>query len=255
MADALHSEQTESKPLNTELETPTLDAATEHHEQPSTEPTYNHQNAEYHDGDAGHASEPQSHDATVATAESADEDMSMEDFAAALESFDREQAAEAAIAQGDENNIVQGTVVKLTDKHVVVDVGLKSEGFIPLEQVVDHTGQSKLHPGDLVEIVVEREEVEGGYLLSYEKAQRHRVWDSIEKAYTEKVPITGTVVGRVKGGVTVDIGIKAFLPGSQLEIRPVRNLDAYIGQPIDVRVIKLNKKRGNVVVSRKEILE
>jgi small subunit ribosomal protein S1 len=260
MADALHSEQTESKPLNTELETPTLDAATEH-EEPSTEPTYNHQSAEHRNteyGDAGHASESESHetdDTTVATALAADEDMSMEDFAAALESFDREQAAEAAIAQGDENSIVQGTVVKLTDKHVVVDVGLKSEGLIPLEQVTDHTGQSKLHPGDVVDVVVEREEAEGGYLLSYEKAQRHRVWDSIEKAYSEKVPITGTVLGRVKGGVTVDIGIKAFLPGSQLEIRPVRNLDAYIGQPIDVRVIKLNKKRGNVVVSRKEILE
>src|SRR3984957_1892635 len=256
MADAQYSEQTESKPLNTELETPTLDAATEH-EQPSTEPTYNHQSAEErnteHHGDAGQASA--SHSASVATAEAPDEDMSMEDFAAALESFDREQAAEAAIAQGDENNIIQGTVVKLTDKHVVVDVGLKSEGLIPLEQVTDHTGQSKLHPGDVVEVVVEREEVEGGYLLSYDKAQRHRVWDSIEKRYTDKVPITGTVLGRVKGGVTVDIGIKAFLPGSQLEIRPVRNLDAYIGQPIDVRVIKLNKKRGNVVVSRKEILE
>jgi small subunit ribosomal protein S1 len=178
----------------------------------------------------------------------------MEDFAAALESFDREQAAEAAALAFDDN-IVTGTVIKLTDKHVVVDVGLKSEGLIPLEQVLDHTGQPKLNAGDTVEVVVEREEPEGGYLLSYEKAQRHRVWDVIEKAANEKTPITGIVVGRVKGGVTVDIGIKAFLPGSQLEVRPVRNLDAYIGQPIEVRVIKLNKKRGNVVVSRKEILE
>ena len=127
MADAQHSEQTESKPLNTELETPTLDAATEH-QQPSTEPTYNHQDAEYRDGDAGQSSESQPHGASVATAEAADEDMSMEDFAAALESFDREQAAEAAIAQGDENNIVSGTVVKLTDKHVVVDRGPQERG-------------------------------------------------------------------------------------------------------------------------------
>ena len=178
----------------------------------------------------------------------------MEDFAAALESFDREQAAEAAALAFDDN-IVTGTVIKLTDKHVVVDVGLKSEGLIPLEQVLDHTGQPKLKAGDTVEVVVEREEAEGGYLLSYEKAQRHRVWDVIEKAANDKTPITGIVLGRVKGGVTVDIGIKAFLPGSQLEVRPVRNLDAYIGQPIEVRVIKLNKKRGNVVVSRKEILE
>ena len=148
-----------------------------------------------------------------------------------------------------------GTVIKLTDKHVVVDVGLKSEGLIPIEQVLDHTGQPKLKAGETIEVVVEHEEAEGGYLLSYDKAQRHRVWDTIEKAANDKTPVTGMVLGRVKGGLTVDIGIKAFLPGSQLEIRPVRNLDAYIGQPIEVRVIKLNKKRGNVVVSRKEILE
>ncbi len=179
----------------------------------------------------------------------------MEDFAAALESFDREQAAEAA-AMAFDDNIVSGTVIKLTDKHVVVDVGLKSEGLIPIEQVMDPlTSQPKLKAGDTVEVIIEREEAEGGYLLSYEKAQRHRVWDVIEKAANEKTPVMGTVLGRVKGGLTVDIGIKAFLPGSQLEVRPVRNLDAYIGQQIEVRVIKLNKKRGNVVVSRKEILE
>jgi small subunit ribosomal protein S1 len=179
----------------------------------------------------------------------------MEDFAAALESFDREQAAEAAAQAFDDSAIVTGTVIKLTDKHVVVDVGMKSEGLIPIEQVLDHTGQPKLKAGDSVDVVIEREEPEGGYLLGYEKAQRLRVWDTVEKAHNEKTPVTGTVVGRVKGGLTVDIGIKAFLPGSQLELRPVRNLDAYIGQPIQVRVIKLNKKRGNVVVSRKEILE
>ena len=175
------------------------------------------------------------------------------DFAAALESFDREQAAEAA-GQSFDENIVTGTVIKITDKHVVVDVNLKSEGLIPLDQVVDHTGVSKLNPGDTVDVVVERETADG-FLLSYEKAQRHKIWDVVEKAAADKTPVTGTVLGRVKGGVTVDVGIKAFLPGSQLEIRPVRNLDAYIGQQIQVRIIKLNKKRGNVVVSRKELLE
>jgi small subunit ribosomal protein S1 len=120
---------------------------------------------------------------------------------------------------------------------------------------VDHTGAPKFNIGDAVDVVVEREETEGGYLVSYEKAQRLRVWDELEKAANEKTIVTGTVLGRVKGGLTVDIGIKAFLPGSQVEIRPVRNLDGYVGHPIDVRVIKLNKKRGNVVVSRKEILE
>jgi small subunit ribosomal protein S1 len=251
MAHVLNPEQTESNPLNTELETPTLEVPPEQSE-PSVETTSNPEAsfqtspdavpAEVHASDAA----PEHHD---------EPDLSMEDFAAALESFDREQAAEAAAQAFDDSAIVTGTVIKLTDKHVVVDVGMKSEGLIPLEQVMDHTGQPKLHPGDTVDVVIEREEPEGGYLLGYEKAQRLRVWDTVEKAHNEKTPLTGTVVGRVKGGLTVDIGIKAFLPGSQLELRPVRNLDAYIGQPIQVRVIKLNKKRGNVVVSRKEILE
>jgi small subunit ribosomal protein S1 len=246
MADVLNSEQTESTPLNTELETPTLEAAAEH-DSPSLEPTHNPEIS---------SAEHTVNEHSVAVQSEEEPDLnSMEDFAAVLESFDREQAAEAAAQAFDDQHIVSGTVIKLTDKHVVVDVGLKSEGLIPIEQVLDHTGQPKLHPGETVEVVIEREEAEGGYLLSYEKAVRHRVWDTIEKAYNEKATLTGTVLGRVKGGLTVDLGIKAFLPGSQVEVRPVRNLDAYIGQPIEVRIIKLNKKRGNVVVSRKEILE
>ncbi len=164
---------------------------------------------------------------------------------------------ETAAAQSltAEEVIVTGTVVKITDKHVVVDIGLKSEGLIPLEQVLDINGAPKFQAGDQVEVVVEREEHEGGYLVSYEKALRHKVWDKLEAAANEKVPVKGMVLSRVKGGLTVDIGIKAFLPGSQVEIRPVRNLDGYIGTEIEVRVIKLNKKRGNVVISRKELLE
>ena len=247
MAHVLNPEQTESTPLNTELEVPTLEAPTEQSE-PSAETTSNPE-ASFHDAPAEAQAE------TDLPEHQEEPDLSMEDFAAALESFDREQAAEAAAQAFDDSAIVTGTVIKLTDKHVVVDVGMKSEGLIPIEQVLDHTGQPKLKAGDSVDVVIEREEPEGGYLLGYEKAQRLRVWDTVEKAHNEKTPVTGTVVGRVKGGLTVDIGIKAFLPGSQLELRPVRNLDAYIGQPIQVRVIKLNKKRGNVVVSRKEILE
>ncbi len=238
MAHVLNPDQTESKPLTTELETPTLEAAAEQSE-PSTPTSVT-------TPEAAPAPVEQHHE---------EPDLSMEDFAAALESFDREQAAEAAAQAFDDSAIVSGTVIKITDKHVVVDVGMKSEGLIPIEQVVDHTGTPKVKPGDTVEVVIEREEPEGGYLLGYEKAQRLRIWDTVEKAHNEKTPVTGTVVSRVKGGLTVDIGIKAFLPGSQLELRPVRNLDAWIGQPIQVRVIKLNKKRGNVVVSRKEILE
>ena len=258
MANVLNSEP-ESTTLNTELEIPTLEPATEQ-EQPSQESTSNPETASSNeatplDADATSApveqaaNPPVEADAPVGAA-----DMN-EDFSAALEAFEREQAAEAAAVEAYGDKVVQGTVVKQTEKHLVVDVGLKSEGLVPLEQVIDHTGAVKFNPGDVIDVVIEREEPEGGYLVSYEKAQRLRVWDSIEKAANEKTPVLGMVVGRVKGGLTVDIGMKAFLPGSQLEIRPVRNLDGYLGQQIEVRVIKLNKKRGNVVVSRKELLE
>ena len=300
MANVLNPE-TESITLNTEMETPTLEPATEQ-EQPSSESTSNPETAEAVatealDADAptepvaeavtqveaaienappapatpepetelnaAPVAEPVAEPEPVAEAPAAPKAAhthehgleSMDDFSAALEAFEREQAAEAAAVEAYGDKVVSGTVIKQTEKHLVVDVGLKSEGLVPLEQVVDHTGAVKFQPGDVIDVVIEREEPEGGYLVSYEKAQRLRVWDTIEKAANDKTPVMGTVVSRVKGGLTVDIGMKAFLPGSQLEIRPVRNLDGYLGQQIEVRVIKLNKKRGNVVVSRKEILE
>jgi small subunit ribosomal protein S1 len=276
MANVLNPE-TESTTLNTEMECPVLEPATEQ-EQPLPESTSNTETAETAevpalDADApteavaeaapvAQATEEAAPEAKVATevpapakAAHADHLESMDDFSAALEAFEREQAAEAAAVEAYGDKIVTGTVIKQTEKHLVIDVGLKSEGLVPLEQVTDHTGAVKFQPGETIDVVIEREEPEGGYLASYERAQRLRVWDVIEKAAADKTPVMGTVVSRVKGGVTVDIGLKAFLPGSQLEIRPVRNLDGYLGQQIEVRVIKLNKKRGNVVVSRKEILE
>ena len=148
MADVLNPEQTESAPLNTELETPTLDVPADHFG-PSDELTHNPQ------AKAATAPHRVADRRPVATHSGPEETelTGMEDFAAALESFDREQAAEAA-AQAYDDNVVTGTVIKLTDKHVVVDVGLKSEGLIPLEQVLDHTGQAKLKAGDTVEVVV-----------------------------------------------------------------------------------------------------
>ncbi len=174
------------------------------------------------------------------------------DFAAALESFEQEAEQMAAA----EDQVLKGTVVNLTDKHVVVDVGFKSEGMVPLEQLLDRDGQPKVKPGDPIDVMIDkRENAEGYLMLSYERAQRLKVWDDIERAYNTKEPIKGYVVERVKGGLTIDIGVKAFLPGSQVDVRPVRNLDGYKSQEIEVRVIKMNKKRGNIVVSRKEILE
>jgi small subunit ribosomal protein S1 len=297
MANVLNPE-TESITLNTELETPTLEPATEL-EQPLQESTSNPESSEaveVNPLDADALTQPAveaelpavevelpaieaelpavkaeqteappttlEETPAVAAARAPEghsgepmEDFAAADFSSALAAFEREQAAEAAAVEAYGDKLVSGKVVEQREKFLVVDVGLKSEGLVPLEQVVDHTGAVKFQPGDEIEVVIEREEPEGGYLVSYERAQRLRVWDTIEKAANDKTPIKGTVVSRVKGGLTVDIGMKAFLPGSQLEIRPVRNLDAYLGQPIDVRVIKLNKKRGNVVVSRKEILE
>jgi small subunit ribosomal protein S1 len=251
MVDNHQSDSIESKPLTTELEVlaPEATAANQELSSEST-PNQQHETAQ---------SAPMEHPIAVATeaAEESEPDYDSADFAEALANFDREQAAETAAAQSltAEEVIITGTVVKITDKHVVVDIGLKSEGLIPLEQVLDINGAPKFQAGDQVEVVVEREEHEGGYLVSYEKALRHKVWDKLEAAANEKVPVKGMVLSRVKGGLTVDIGIKAFLPGSQVEIRPVRNLDGYIGTEIEVRVIKLNKKRGNVVISRKELLE
>ncbi|MGB9289287.1 MAG: S1 RNA-binding domain-containing protein, partial [Terracidiphilus sp.] len=278
MANVLNPE-TESITLNTTLETPTLEPATElgHFasiDQPSPESTSNTETSSVliapsldadtltqpteeitqAETDAPEAIEAPSAEAQAPAAEPRTHEVG-DDFSAALAEFEREQAAEAAAVEAFGDKVVSGKVEKQTDKFLVVDVGLKSEGLVPLEQVTDHTGAVKFQPGDVIDVVIEREEPEGGYLVSYERAQRLRVWDTIEKAANDKTPVKGIVVSRVKGGLTVDIGIKAFLPGSQLEIRPVRNLDGYLGQEIEVRVIKLNKKRGNVVVSRKEILE
>ena len=246
--------ETESTALNTTLDPTTPEAASE--VSPSTDLSTSQDTPVQPSGDSAveQRTEPELSQGDVSHEEPRYDD---DDFARALESFDREQAAETAVAQSltSDETVVTGTVVKITDKHVVVDIGLKSEGLIPLDQVVDHTGTPKFNIGDQVEVVVEREENEGGYLVSYEKAQRNKVWDKLEEAANTKVPVKGIVLSRVKGGLTVDIGIRAFLPGSQVEVRPVRNLDGYIGTEIEVRVIKLNKKRGNVVISRKELLE
>ena len=177
---------------------------------------------------------------------------SSDDFAAALETFTTE--SEESVS---EDNVLRGTVLKLTPTHVVVDIGAKSEGMLPLAEVLDHEGKPRFQPGDEIDVMRDKGEAEEGYInLSHQKAQKLRAWDEIEKAYNEKRPIQAVVVERIKGGLTVDImGARAFLPGSQADLRPVRNLDGAKGQVLDVAIIKLNKKRGNIVVSRKQILE
>ena len=189
--------------------------------------------------------------ATVRT----DKEPSMEDFAAALDQYEQEQAqTEAAL---NDEQIIPGTILKITPQYVVVDIGYKSEGVVPVSEFTDSEGNVSVQPGQEIPVVRDQGQTEEGYInLSHQKAQRLKAWDDIEKAYNEKTPVKARIIDRIKGGLTVDImGARAFLPGSQVELRPVRNLDALKNTELDVRIIKLNKKRGNIVVSRKQLLE
>src|SRR5512142_1466161 len=155
-----------------------------------------------------------------------------------------------------EGEVVRGVVLRVSDSEVIVDVGYKSEGMIPIEEFRDENGQMAVKPGDTVDVLIEKTEDKEGYVvLSKEKAEKMKVWDDVERAYQERRVVVGRVIERVKGGLAVDIGVRAFLPGSQVDVRPVRNLDALKGQELRMRVIKVNKKRGNIVLSRKAVLE
>jgi small subunit ribosomal protein S1 len=155
------------------------------------------------------------------------------------------------------DEVLQGKVVGVTAKDVIVDFGYKSEGLVPIEQFQGPGGEVTVQVGDPVDVMIDHagEQPEGYVLLSHTRAARLRIWDNLEKAYQEQLVISGRVLGRVKGGLAVDVGIKAFMPGSQADPRPVHNLDSLVGQDIPVKIIKLNRRRGNVVVSRKTAVE
>jgi small subunit ribosomal protein S1 len=179
-----------------------------------------------------------------------DEQVDPQEYAHLLDLYD---SSFRNIAEGE---VVKGTVLKVTATEVIVDVGYKSEGIIAVDEFVDETGQIAVQPGDIVDVLLERTEDREGYVvLSREKAEKMKIWDDVEKAYAEKKVVIGRVIERIKGGLAVDIGVRAFLPGSQIDVRPVRNLDALRGQELRMRVIKVNKKRGNIVLSRKVLLE
>ncbi len=176
--------------------------------------------------------------------------MDPQEFATLLNAYD------SSFRHISEGEVVKGTVVKVTPTEVVVDVGFKSEGMIAIEEFVDENGQISAQPGDIVDVLLERTEDREGYVvLSREKAEKMKIWDEVEKAYLDRKVVIGRVIERIKGGLAVDIGVRAFLPGSQIDVRPVRNLDALRGQELRMRVIKVNKKRGNIVLSRKALLE
>jgi small subunit ribosomal protein S1 len=155
-----------------------------------------------------------------------------------------------------EGELAKGKVLAIDDDYVTVDVGFKSEGMIASWEFMEEDGTMLIGVGDEVEVLVEdAEDEEGRVVLSKEKAERLKVWDEISKAYEREESVEGTIVARVKGGLSVDIGVKAFLPGSQVDLRPVRNLDGMIGDRAQFRIIKFNKRRGNIVLSRRALLE
>jgi small subunit ribosomal protein S1 len=155
------------------------------------------------------------------------------------------------------DEVLQGTVLSVTAKEVIVDFGYKSEGLVPIDQFRNPDGNITVQRGDPVDVMIDHggEQPEGYVLLSHTRAARLRIWENLEKAYQEQLVVSGRVLGRVKGGLAVDVGIRAFMPGSQADPRPVHNLDSLVGQDIPVKIIKLNRRRGNVVVSRKAAVE
>ena len=162
---------------------------------------------------------------------------------------------EESFKRVEEGGIVRGQVLAKESNGVIVDIGYKSEGTIPINEFTEEELKS-VKPGDIIEVFIEEvEDMEGNIILSKEKADRRKVWEKIDYVYKEGRPITGKIVSKVKGGLNVDIGIKAFLPGSQIDVRPIKDLDKMVGQTCQVKIIKMDQKRGNVVVSRRALIE
>ncbi len=172
------------------------------------------------------------------------------EFEAFLERYDTH------LVEGD---IATGTVLHMTDADVIVDVGYKAEGIISVDEFRDVEGNVQVREGDEIDVLVQRTDNRRGRLiLSHRKAEKMKVWNQIEDAYESQTAVRGRVVDRIRGGLEVDIGeigVRGFLPGSQVDLRPVRNLASYKGRELDLRVIKLNKRRGNIVLSRRVVLE
>ena len=180
-----------------------------------------------------------------------EEKLSPEDQAAWDE---MEEYFSESLHQFKEGQVIQGTIIELAKGLATIDIGFKSEGTIHLQEFPKN-GQD-LSAGDVVEVFLERvEDNDGNVVLSKEKANKIKLWDSLVIKHEAEEIIEGTILAKAKGGLTVDIGLKAFLPGSQIDLRPIRNLEKLIGEVFQMRIIKMNKKRGNIVLSRRALLE
>ena len=197
-------------------------------------------------------SSEESQDQPTMTAESEPEEQhqEQEDYQKLLDLYDE------SMRNLTEGEIVPGRVIGVTSNSVIVDVGYKSEGLIPIEEFTDREGRLTVATGDEVDVLLEKtEDLEGHVLLSRIKAQRMRRWTEVERAYKEGRVIKGRVTDRIKGGLTVDVGLRAFLPGSLVDIKPVKNLESLRGQEMEFKVISLDRRRNNIVLSRKAVLE
>ena len=155
-----------------------------------------------------------------------------------------------------EGEVVTGRVISIDKDHVLVDIGYKSEGQVRIQEFMDQNGNVTAKVGDTIEVMVEWwDDEDERVLLSKDKASNIKVWESIKKSYDEEGTVKGTITNRVKGGFSVDIGVPGFLPGSQADLRPIRNLDDMVGKEYDFKILKYNRKRSNIVLSRRAILE
>jgi small subunit ribosomal protein S1 len=188
-------------------------------------------------------------DQSLLTAES-EEERDAEEYRKLLELYDE------SMRNLTEGEIVTGRVIGITSNAVIVDVGYKSEGLIAIEEFTDRGGELCVKVGEEVDVLLEKtEDLEGHVLLSFQKAQRMRRWTEVERAYKEGRIIKGRITDRIKGGLTVDVGLRAFLPGSLVDIKPVKNLESLRGQELEFKVISLDRRRNNIVLSRKAVLE
>ena len=187
----------------------------------------------------------------IETATSGDDAMaSDENFIAMLE----ETFGEGELSEG---SVVKGTVIAIEGDSVLIDVGLKSEGRVGLKEFTSAAGEAAISVGEIIDVYLERmEDRNGEAVLSREKARREEAWTMLEKAFQDAERVTGSIFGRVKGGFTVDLsGAVAFLPGSQVDVRPVRDISPLMGTPQPFQILKMDRRRGNIVVSRRAVLE
>ncbi len=179
-----------------------------------------------------------------------------EDFAGEKEeSMNFKELYEQSLQSVQLGNVLTGRIVQINADTVMVDVGWKTEGYIPSREISDENGNVLFNIGDEIEVLVDRRDQDGNLVLSRDKAEKIKIWDDVKIACEQNAPVKGVVLERVKGGLSVDIGIPAFLPGSQVDVRPVRDLDRYVGQTLEFNILKYDRKRNNVVLSRRSILE